>query len=120
MDQLRVYFIPADTDKPMGVKMIDNDWQAMGKLVGGYIEIVRTLEMPAVQMGPKMSRMAMVVNEDGQFMGLEQNPRASIYYPFGSILGDVFLVCERGPNFVSLPEAIVDWDGPGSKLPAGC
>lgn len=117
-DQIRVYFIPADTDKPMEVKMINRGWLAMSELIGGgYIEVVRTPEMPKMKGSP----MVMVVDEEGLLKRLEHNPRASIYYPgFDGIKGDAFLVAENGPDFTSLPEAIVDWDGPGSKLPAGC
>lgn len=121
-EEVGVFWIPADSDIPMQYKIIRNHWQEMGRLVKGYMEIVRTEFMPELRCG---CRMVMVVNEDGHSKGLEQNIRAQIYYPFNAIVGDVFLIGEGpvrgedgvGVDFFGLPPEFNDWEGPGNPIP---
>lgn len=123
-DELHVFFVPADTDQKMEIKVIHNGFQAMQRMVGGYIEIVRTRDMPELECG---CRLVMVVNEEGLIHSLPQNPRASIFYPFGAgIVGDAFILGE-GPvpdedgltelDLFSLPQSMSLWEGPGSPVP---
>lgn len=61
--------------------------EEMQEVVGGYIEVVRSMEMDRI----------MVVNEEGKLKKLPFNPKATAFYPALSdiIVGDV-LVCKRG------------------------
>jgi hypothetical protein len=123
-DELCVFHVPADTDKPMEAKVVKNDWRSLGQLVGGYLEIVRTQYMPELSCG---CQMVMVVNEEGLLQDLEQNPRVGIYYPYGMVVGDVFLAAE-GPckdkdgdddiDLIGLSPTICKWEGPGSPMPS--
>lgn len=118
-----VFWVPADTDQKMEYKIIGTNFHELGKLVGGYIEVVRTAAMPDLKCG---CQMVMVVNEEGRLRGLPQNPRAEIYYPHGPIVGDVFLIGEGPvrydedeiePDFFGLPPEFNEWDGPGNPIP---
>lgn len=118
-DELYVFAIPADTDQPMEMKVIPNKWEAMSKLVGGYIEVVRTEYIPELYCG---CRMVMVVDDEGLLKQKPANTRASIFYPgYDSIVGDVFLVGEGmvngEPDFFCLPQTLSTWEGPGNPLP---
>lgn len=122
-DELHVFFIPADTDQKMEMKVVSNTWQGMADLVGGYIEVVTHPLIPDLYCG---CQMVLVVNEMGLIQRLPVNLRASIYYPASTGLrGDVFLVGqglvetpeETSPDLFSLPQALVTWEGPGNPLP---
>lgn len=122
-DELFVYWVPADTDIPMEMKAVANDWRALAQLVGGYFEVVRGRYMPELPCG---CMMAMGVNETGLLRRLPANPRVDVFYPFPpGICGDVFLVGEGlvktqdgdDVDFLSLPEAMKVWEGPGSPIP---
>lgn len=123
--ELCVFWVPADTDQPMELKVVKDDWRSLGDLVGGYIEIVRSRVMPDLKCGCSLS---MVVNEEGLLKGLPSNPRATTYYPFPGtegIVGDAFLVGEGlvvksgevDRDLFSLPEEFRYWEGPGSPIP---
>lgn len=124
-DEYRVFWIPADVDIPMEMKVIATDWRSMASLVGGYIEVLRSDSIPELYCG---CHMVMVVNEEGRLHALPENHRASILANKPRpILGDVFVIGEgmvdipdegQDVDFFSLPPALVDWAGPGSPLPA--
>lgn len=124
-DELAMFWIPADTDIPMQMKMIGNAYQNVKRMIGGWVERISTEFMPDLYCG---CSMIMLVDEDARAKQLEHNVRASIYYPPG-ILGDVLLVGE-GPEratdpeedwvmgWFSLPQTLNEWDGPGNPLPS--
>lgn len=119
----RVFHIPADPEEPMQYLEVANNLDSLKRLVGGWIEIVRTEFIPELRCG---CRMVMVVNEDGIALNLPINSRVTRYYPFSPIRGDVFLVGE-GPvidsdNFedidlFSLPPEFNNWRGPDHGYP---
>jgi hypothetical protein len=67
---------------------IDNTLEAMQKIVGGYIEVVRLPYLPTGE------RFLMVVNEEGMLMGLPQNR--------GQLVGNMFACAEDGEEFRGL------------------
>ena len=124
-DELHVFFVPADSSEPCKSMVIPHDLENMQRLVEGYIEVVRTQQMPVLECG---CPMAMVVNEEGLIYRLPLNSRASLLYPVrASIYGNAFLLGE-GPvhtdeegwsdvDFFSLPQVFSQWAGPGDPIP---
>jgi len=120
----RVFWIPADHNDQMKYVEVSNNLHAMKKLVGGWIEVVRTEFIPELRCG---CRMVMIVNEDGINLNLQINTRVMAYYPFSPIRGDVFLIGE-GPvidadgftdvDLFSLPPEFNGWEGPGHGYPS--
>lgn len=123
-DELHVWWIPSDTDTPMALRVVENNYQSLQTLVDGYIEIVRTPFLPELSCG---CSMVMVVDEEGRLKGREQNIRAQLYYPHTPIVGDAFLIAEGlvkaqwdegpEPDFFSLPPEFNKWEGPGNPIP---
>lgn len=123
-DELHVYFIPADTDLPMGMKVIPNMWRSVKNLIGGYIEQVVPNTAPELYCG---CEMAMLVDEEGSMKQLPENIRAGILHQHRRdvIRGDVVLVGlgmvqsndGEEPSWFSLPQALTAWEGPGNPLP---
>lgn len=93
-EELAVLWVPADETIPTEIKVIENDWRPMTKLVGGYIEVV---PQQLIRVTPEMVMdclclVSMVVNEDGLYTELEPNRRATkLVEPPQVIAGDVFL-----------------------------
>lgn len=126
--ELNVFWIPADTDIPMEMKVIGADWQSMSRLVDGYIEVVRSTNVPDLYCG---CPIIMVVNEEGMLQNMPDNLRATTATANGAvhaIRGDVFLIGEGlvkssdpdegpEPDFISLHSALSRWEGPGHPLP---
>lgn len=127
-DDLAIFFIPADERIPMEMRVIKHALGPMQRIVGGYVEIVRTEHMPNLGCG---CRTVLVVNEEGAIRRLMHNPRATMLYrgPNGwighNIYGDALLVGE-GPiesdgfpemDFISLPQEFNTWKGPGQSVP---
>jgi hypothetical protein len=120
----RVFHIPASPEEPMQYLEVRNNLEALKKLVGGWIEIVRTDHIPELRCG---CRMVMVVNENGIAEGLMPNTRVMQYYPWNIIRGDVFLIGE-GPvkdsdgfedvDLFSLPPEFHNWEGPEHGYPS--
>lgn len=129
--EFNIFWIPADPDIPMQLKIIGADWQSMSRFVDGYIEVISQVHLPELYCG---CSMVMVVNEEGLLKKLPENLRATALIPpdkvnmTDSIVGDVFLVgCgqitpdhpEDDPevDFFTLPSALRRWEGPGHPLP---
>lgn len=117
--ELHGFFIPADTDLPMEMKVIPHNLRAVQDLVGGYIE--QLFPNPLLRLGCGCLIM-MLADEDGVPLHLPQNLRASTLRPgIHPIVGDVFLVGDgpvgAGRDWFSLPQAFAQWEGPGSSLP---
>lgn len=124
-----VYTIPGDTDQPMRYEIIGTNLRSLQRLVGGgYIEIVRRLEIGDLPCG---CDIVMVVDEEGLLKGLPGNLRAGSLAR-RQIVGDVFLIAEGPvidpesdtpelpePDFYGLPATFRDWEGPGSPIPLG-
>lgn len=75
------------------METINNNLETFQKLVGGYIEVVRSNEF-----------IDIIINEEGKLIGLEPN--------FGLRNGDVIVgtaifASHKGEEFASLPD---DWD----------
>lgn len=122
MTDIQIYVIPADTDKPMGLRTIDDeDLAGMQELVGGDLEVLSSRELLAItpkNLFEQGHYVAMVVNENANLMRTQPyNIRASILFPHASIRGDVFLILSGFHDFKSLPECFQQWDGPGHRLP---
>lgn len=81
--------------------------QQMNERVGGYIERVTSHQLHTLHRELLLPgrTLTMVVNEDGNALGLEENPRAGKFYD-GLILGPAILVGEydtyEGPDFGTL------------------
>lgn len=90
---MKVLLIPADPTRGLELhELSEPHYDGMHKLVGGYIEIVRTDELKCIH-----KNLVMVANEEGwvQEPPLPFNERATVFYPFGlGIAGDAFLVGE--------------------------
>lgn len=133
--ELFVYWIPADPDTPMELKLIPNTLQAMQNFVGGYIEARRHGGMPFLPCGCEMT---MVMNEEGRLKNLAINRRASLLYPNEGrgVVGEVFMVGQGrvepdktshsyepgdGPmiDLFTLPTNFHTWGGPGTPIPTG-
>lgn len=65
---MRAAIIPADTTQPIRVEDIEDNFEALGALVGGFIETVGTRAIAA----------SMYVNEEGKIHGLARNDRATL------------------------------------------
>lgn len=122
-DELHGFWVPADTDVPMQMKTMDNNWRAVQKWVGGHIERISTGFMPELHCG---CSMIMLVDEEAKMKNnVMANMRATTFYPPG-IFGDVLLVGEGPvgtkkewePDWFSLPQSMVEWEGPGAPIPA--
>lgn len=119
-----MFWVPADTDLPMEMKVVQNNWRSLADLVEGYMEIVRTEHLPELSCG---CRLIMVVNDNGLAQNLSQNQRAQVYYPHSPIVGNVFFVGEglvQGEegtevDMFSLPQCFTEWEGPGAPVPSG-
>lgn len=121
-DELHVFWIPAIASLPMEYKIINNSWEDLGRLVGGYIELIH----PSMPELPCTCTAAMIVNDQGMVYRLPPNPRASLVYPHTQVVGDVVILGEglvkNGEDepemdFVSLPSEFHDWRGPGHDYP---
>lgn len=124
-----MFLVPADVDQPMELKVIRNNWQNLGQLVGGYIEVIHPAQMPPLECG---CLVTMVVNEEGMIHTLPRNPRATRALPKLSrmVLGDAVFVAEglvstrengervNEMDFLSLPPEFHDWQGPGTPYPS--
>lgn len=124
-DEVAVFWIPADTDVPMELKLIPNTWQGVREFVGGYVERIHTGLMPELYCG---CPMVMLVDEEAKLKSnVMANLRASAFHPTG-IFGDAVLVGE-GPtkpkdpdedwtmDWFSLPQSFTEWEGPGAPIP---
>ena len=116
-----VFWVPADTDIPMELKVVTAGWQSLQVLVDGYLEEINNDSMPELHCG---CPMMMLANEEGQFKHLEQNVRASLYSS-RVLVGDVVFL-GTGPvgtdddwelDLFGLPPEMNRWEGPGSPLP---
>jgi len=120
----RVFHIPADPQREMKYLEVANNLESLKKLVGGWLEMVRSDHIPELRCG---CRMVMVVNENGKLDSLMPNTRVMSYYPWDIIRGDVFLIGE-GPvkdsdgfediDFFSLPPEFHNWSGPEHGYPS--
>ena len=120
-DELAVVCVPWNTDYPVKYEIVKRDIESLKKMVDGWIEIVRTEFMPELACG---CRLVMVVDEEGALKrDRAENPRANVFYPFGTIYGDAVILGE-GPvtggeiDFVSLPPTFHEWEGPGAPIPS--
>lgn len=128
---LSVFVIPADERRQMGLQVIRASWGPMQRVVGGYLQVIRSHLLPPLRCG---CETRLVVNEEAAVPGREflMNPRASqlidpekIMVGEGGLRGDVFLVgfglIEREglpePDFIPLPQEFNRWKGPGHKVP---
>lgn len=122
---LRILKVPADHDLPMEFVQIDDNLQSMRDAIGGgYLQELRRVS-PQTEL-PCGCHLVMVVDEDGKMKALDINPRATAYYEYDIIRGNVFFVGE-GPkrdadgevttDFISLPGEFHTWEGPGHPLP---
>lgn len=105
-DELHVFFMPADVSKPCEMRNISRSLSSMKELIGDYIEIVRSSTL--LGKASNEANVVMVVAEDGKAKGFPRNVRGEIYYPYSTIVGDVFL-CGEGMvdgevDLVSLPQ----------------
>lgn len=121
MGEWAVFWVPADTDIPMQLKVVTAGWQSLQVLVGGYLEEISVNSTPDLPCGCPMMLLA---DEEGRMKRLEQNVRASIYTR-EPLLGDVALI-GAGPvgdkdgwelDLFGLPPEMNRWEGPGSPLP---
>jgi hypothetical protein len=117
--ELHGFLIPADTDLPMLFQVINHSLYAVQDIVGGYVEeLTPTLRLDLWCGCP----IVILANEDGVPLRLPQNMRASTLRPGPQpIVGDIFLV-GSGPvgsahDWLSLPQAFAQWEGPGAPLP---
>jgi hypothetical protein len=121
-DELHVFFIPADTDCRMGMRVIGRGLSAMQKVVGGYIQEVNSPLLPELYCG---CPMVIIADEEGKLKQKPHNLRASILLMGDHFVGDVFLVGQglvgkkpdREVDYFSLPQILNEWEGPGNPLP---
>lgn len=122
-DELVVFWVPADTDQSMELKVIRNDFTEVQRLVGGYITVVKGAMLPELHCG---CLVTMLVDEDGALKNSPQNMRAQTVFPHDyDVVGDAVFVgygligtfkdCQ--PGWFSLPPNFVAWEGPGSPFP---
>jgi hypothetical protein len=97
--------IIVEPDKPARVARIANDLKTLQTIVGGYIEVIRIDSNPVV----------IVCNDSGKITELPPNRCLRMkkpsrgYYEYVDIIYGTFLVvgvCE--PEFVSVPEELID------------
>jgi len=121
-EELHVFWIPAIPSLPMEYKIINNSWEDLGRLVGGYIELIH----PELELLPCGCSAAMIVNDQGMIYRLPPNIRATTLYPHGEVVGDVVILgegliknggSEPEMDFVSLPPEFHYWKGPGHPYP---
>lgn len=105
---LRAILIPADPAEPIAELDVlthplgasdgpsyERVLTVLQALVGGYVEIVRTFELQALNHNDSLHNVVMVVNENGHSQHLATNSRAWAFYPRTSpIVGDVVLIGE--------------------------
>lgn len=65
---MRAAIIPADPATPIRVEDIEDNYKALGAVVGGFIETV----------GAQAIAAAMYINEEGKMQGLARNDRATL------------------------------------------
>jgi hypothetical protein len=110
-DELAVVWVPADVTIPLETKVVENTWQGLYSLVGGYIEMVpQKLMVPSRMLRLDcLCPLVMIVHEDARMVRSQLNPRASSLLGIRAgvqIVGDAVLVAQ-GPvegtfDFVSL------------------
>lgn len=104
---MRAVKIPADTEQPIHLVEVEKDWQQLAAAIGGPCHYIERFKCPLTP----VHGLVGVLDEDGQFNGQPDNPRAWELYPLqGYVLkGDVLVMAERldpleGADFVDLPD----------------
>jgi hypothetical protein len=122
-DELLVFWVPADTDQPMELKVIRNDLDHIQALVGGYVTPVLRAEVPELPCG---CDLVMLCDEEGEMKRSDQNVRAQSVFPHPyDLRGDVVFLGEglvgtakdAEPGWFGLPPYFINWEGPGSPIP---
>lgn len=121
-DEVHVLYIPDGSvlNEEPRMRVVGREWDAMRRLIGGFIEILRSELMPELPCG---CLMVMVVDEEGAIRNRVPNPVASRLVS-RVVVGDVFLVGEglvgtkkdHHIDFFSLPQAFNEWK-PGDPVP---
>lgn len=103
MGTIRVKITPADPNEEEELVVVEDGYEPLKTIVGGWIEIVKTQHL--YDQG-----IVMIVNEEGLLHGLPVNRRAmeQSQYP-GPIVGDVAFVgwsYDPDADWVDYPETI--------------
>lgn len=99
-----IIVIPADVAEEVRLETIEMSLEALKGLVGGYIEPLRV---------PDVTDWVALANEEGNIMGLPENPRAGeILGKFAELkhgvmlVGDIVIVGQHGPEMGSIPAGL--------------
>jgi hypothetical protein len=121
-DDIAVFWIPADRTVPMEMKVVKNEWRELNKLVGGYLEQLRTMNFPDLPCG---CQLAVFGDEEATLKNSPINARMMGVSLVG-VWGDVVIVGEGlvsskgmalGSNSVLSPAELLDLEGPRSSYP---
>lgn len=103
---MRAAIIPADPAQPIRVEDIEDNFEALGAVVGGFLEAV----------GAQAIAAGMYINEEGKIHGLARNDRATLVANVSRsirstdyIAGDAVLLglCDDEGNDTDLPLASI-------------
>lgn len=131
-DELHVYRVPVEANRPMEMIAIPNNFAGMQRAVGGYV----TPYPPALMDMPDLGcgcALAVLVDEDAMMKQLSRNGRMNVILNAAGarqpILGTAIIIAQGpidgsvdgirggGFDFWGLPGEMRMWRGPGYPLP---